>query len=248
MFTRAAAHHRRSHITSALVFTSLVCFFAAVSSLGSPAVAQGAGVVVHPAAQSSAIKPGSVAPAVNSAALKTSSKPTWQELSPSQQLSLRPLAPSWDTLAEARKRKWIAIAANYPNLAPEEQTKLHSRMTEWASLSTKQRDQARLNFAASKQLSPDQKTATWEAYQALSPEEKKKLATSAAPKIPGAAAATKPVSPVKLATVPLTKEAPKQMSKLPAVKHAVNKNTLLPQPPIKPASAPNPKSAPVLSQ
>ena len=50
-----------------------------------------------------------------------------------------------------------------------EQAKLHSRMTEWAALSPQQRTQARLNFAETKQLSPDDKKAKWEAYQALPP-------------------------------------------------------------------------------
>ena len=61
-----------------------------------------------------------------------------------------------------------------------EQAKLHSRMTEWAALSPQQRTQARLNFAETKQLSPDDKKAKWEAYQALPPEEKRKLAAGAA--------------------------------------------------------------------
>jgi hypothetical protein len=153
-------------------------------------------------------------------------------------MSLKPLAANWDTLGEAQKRKWIAIAANYPSLAAPEQTKLHSRMTEWVSLSQQQRDQARLNFAQTKQLSPTQKTATWQAYQALSPEEKKKLATSATPKPGGAAAAAKPVPPQKLAKVPMTRQTPKQVAKLMDADHVVNRNTLLPrsQPATEPAS------------
>jgi hypothetical protein len=162
------------------------------------------------------------------------------DLTPAQQLSLKPLAAKWGTLGEAQKRKWIAIAANYPNLSQEEQVKLHSRMTEWVSLSHQQRDQARLNFADSKQLTPSQKTATWEAYQALSPDEKKKLAISARPKPAGAAIATKPVPPKKLATIPLIKETQKESPKISAAKQTVNKNTLLPHPPppLEAASAP----------
>ena len=69
-----------------------------------------------------------------------------------------------------------------------------------------QRAQARLNFGKTKELSrqltPEEKKARWEAYQALSPEEKQKLAAKASPNPTGAATAVKPVSPQKLAAVP----------------------------------------------
>ncbi len=131
-------------------------------------------------------------------------------------------------MSEGQKRKWLALAVNYPSLAPAEQIKLHSRMTDWASLSQPQRDQARLNFARSKQLSPTQKTATWEAYQALSPEERQKLARSAPPKPAGAAAAVKPVPPQKLAVVPQTRQTPRPASKITDAAQDLNRNTLLP--------------------
>lgn len=139
---------------------------------------------------------------------------------------------------ETRKRKWIAVAANYSSLAPAEQAKLHSRMNEWASLSQQQRTQARLNFARAKQVSPGKKTATWEAYQALSTDEKKKLAISAPPKPVGAAAAIKPVSPQKLTRIPVTRKTPKQAPQVIAVPGLVNRNTLLP--PSKPLTEPAP--------
>ncbi len=79
-------------------------------------------------------------------------------------------------------------------------------MNEWVTLSPQQRAQARLNFAKtkelSKQLTPEEKKAKWESYQALSPEEKQKLAAKASPKPTGAATAVKPVAPQKLAPVP----------------------------------------------
>jgi hypothetical protein len=161
-------------------------------------------------------------------AASASSKPAWQDLTPVQQGSLKPLAANWNTLGESQKRKWIAMAKNYPSLAPTEQAKLHSRMTEWVSLSQRQREQARLNFAQSKQLSPSQKAAKWKAYQELSPEEKQKLATSASHKPAGVAAAAKPVPPQKLAVVPVARPTPKSGPKLTASDPALNRNTLLP--------------------
>lgn len=165
------------------------------------------------------------------------SKPGWQELTPVQQTSLKPLAANWNSLSESQKRKWLAIALNYPKLTPQEQAKMHSRMTEWVSLSQQQRSQARLNFAQSKALTPSQKTANWKAYQELSPEEKQKLASSAAPKSTGAATAAKPVSPQKLAIVPVNRKATKTEPKMAAASQALDRNTLLPQPPLAPGSS-----------
>jgi hypothetical protein len=144
------------------------------------------------------------------------------------------LAATWNTLGESRKRKWIALATNYSTLSPAEQVKLHSRMTEWASLSQQQRTQARLNYSLSKNLTPNEKTATWQAYQALSPEEKQKLANSGANKPVGAAAAVKTVPTQKLAVVPVTRQKPKD-----ATKTGSNGNSLnhIPQPARTPAPA-----------
>jgi hypothetical protein len=114
----------------------------------------------------------------------------------------RPLAAQWGTISEAQKRKWIALSQNYPKLSAGEQAKLHSRMTEWVALSPQQRTQARLNFADTRKIPPDDKKAKWEAYQSLTPEEKARLAAKAKPKAAGAATAVKPVPPQKLAQVP----------------------------------------------
>lgn len=126
----------------------------------------------------------------------------WGDLSAAQQQALQPLAGAWPTLSEAQKRKWIALSRNYQRMTPDDQARLHSRMTGWVALSPQQRTQARLNFAETKGLSADDKKAKWEAYQALPPEEKRKLAAGAPARTPPAAAALKPVPPQKLAKVP----------------------------------------------
>lgn len=134
------------------------------------------------------------------------SKPVWAELTVQQQIALRPLAPGWDTISEAQKRKWLEISKGYPSLTPEGQNIIHSRMAEWVSLSAQQRAQARLNFARTKELSkeltPEETQAKWQTYQALSVEEKQQLAAKASPKPAGAATAIKPVPVQKLAVVP----------------------------------------------
>lgn len=171
------------------------------------------------------------------------SGPTWQELTPVQKVALKPLATQWNTLDDARKRKWTAIAANYLTLPPEGQAKLHSRMTEWVALSPQQRTQARLNFADTRKIPPDDKKAKWEAYQSLTPEEKARLAAKAKPKAAGAATAVKPVPPQKLAKVPpKTTPDQKERTRIAAPPHQVDHNTLLPQKRV--AATPAPASPP----
>jgi hypothetical protein len=139
-------------------------------------------------------------PAVSQAA----SRPQWGELNASQREALAPLSAQWHTLSEPHKRKWIALAANFHRWPAAEQAKLHSRMTEWIALSPQERVRARLAFGEAQQLSPDAKKAKWEAYQALPPEERQRLAASAVPRPPSAAAAARPVPADKLASVPRT--------------------------------------------
>ena len=79
-----------------------------------------------------------------------------------------------------QKRRWMALAEGWDKLSEKEQEKLRDRMQTWSSLSAQQRSQARLNFALTNRLATD-KRAQWEAYQALSDEEKRLLAARAAP-------------------------------------------------------------------
>jgi len=161
---------------------------------------------------------------------KSPSQPTWQKLTPAQQQALRPLAGNWHELPEARKRKWLEISKNYHALPPAEQAMMHSRMSEWVSLSQNERTQARLNFVETKKLSPQEKAAQWQAYQALSPEEKKKLASKAPTKPTTGAAIVKPVAASdKLTKVPVTRHTPKPESAASSPVQ-LQVHTLLPQP------------------
>ena len=144
-------------------------------------------------------------PLATTPAKATASGQSWAELTPTQQQALMPLASSWNTgMSEAQRRKWLKISKNFPSLSPQEQAVMYSRMKEWVSLTPQQRAQARLNFGKtrelSKQLPSEEKKTKWQAYQALSAEEKQKLA-KAGPKPAGAAAAVKPVARQKLAIV-----------------------------------------------
>ena len=130
-------------------------------------------------------------------------RPLWMDLTETQQQALAPLAQFWPTMTEPHKRKWLAISQNFHQLSGDEQATVQGRMREWAALSPQQRSAARLNFADAKQLLQDDKKAKWEAYQALSPEAKQKLAAQQTLQpVMGAAPAVKPVPPAKLATPP----------------------------------------------
>ena len=203
------------------------------------------GTALAGAAVAQQAAPAKAAPAASPAvkAAKAAGGPAWAELSPAQQQSLAPLAAQWGTISEAQKRKWIALSQNYPKLSAGEQAKLHSRMTEWVALSPQQRTQARLNFADTRKIPPDDKKAKWEAYQSLTPEEKARLAAKAKPKAAGAATAVKPVPPQKLAKVPpKTTPGQKERTRIAAPPHQVDHNTLLPQKRV--AATPAPASPP----
>jgi hypothetical protein len=176
----------------------------------------------------------------------TESGPGWGTLTTAQKLALYPLSERWALISEAQKRRWLDLAINYPSLSEEEQRKFHDRITDWANLSAQQRNQARLNYAVTKRLAGDDKRAQWEAYQALSDEERKALASKATPNPHGAATALRPVSPKKLAQVPAATQAspdrPNAPKIPPVVDHSPRVAAPVPQPtapamPSTPASA-----------
>ena len=154
-------------------------------------------------------------------------KPEWSELTASQKLALQPLRENWRYLGDASKRKWIALSVNFNSMAPAEQLKLHARMNEWVALSQQERTQARLNFAQSKQLPQSHKSATWEAYQALSQEEKTKLARLEKDKKAVPPAALKNNQQPKLATAPVKILAVTPSPALASANLLLDKHTLL---------------------
>jgi len=154
-------------------------------------------------------------------------KPEWTELTASQKLALQPLRENWRYLGDVSKRKWIALSINFNLMAPAEQLKLHARMNEWVALSQQERTQARLNFAQSKQLPQSHKSATWEAYQALSPEEKTKLARLEKDKKAVPPVALKNNQQPKLSTAPVKILAVKPSPALASANLQLDRHTLL---------------------
>lgn len=182
----------------------------------------------HVAQVNTRARPASPAPA----APRAEAAPTWNELATAQKQALAPLQVTWSTLSEGHKRKWIALSQNYGSLPPPEKARLHSRMAEWAALSPQQRTQARLNFAETQKLPADDRKAKWEAYQALSADEKRRLAAGAQkakPPAPTTAAAVQPVPAQKL-TRPPAPQRPDARTPRIAGAAEVDHHTLLPPP------------------
>ncbi|MEY3077553.1 MAG: hypothetical protein RI892_611 [Pseudomonadota bacterium] len=166
-------------------------------------------------------------PAGSSAAPASASNSSWQSLQSSQKKALAPLAPHWAQISPAQRKKWLAMSNNFDNLSTNEQAILHERMAEWASLSPQQRAQARLNFNQTKTLDADAKKTQWETYQALSPEDKKKLAAQQTTGIRGAATASQAASPNKV--IPLSgKSIPAEAATKSTSSIVIDKRTLLP--------------------
>ena len=164
------------------------------------AVAQTAGKpLVHATTAPPVAQPQAARPPKSSAS-------DWERLNASEKQALAPLAGSWAGLSATQKRKWLEVSRNYAALPAPDQAKMHDRMRDWVALSPQERAQARLNFAktaeVARELSAAEKLAKWQAYQALSPEQKQKLAEQAKGRSQGAATAVQPVPTQKLAVLP----------------------------------------------
>jgi hypothetical protein len=119
-------------------------------------------------------QPPVAAPAVRAA--EAGGGVSWQTLSPAQRLALKPLEPRWITLPLDRQQKWMDVAARFARLSPRDQGRVHARMTAWSKLTPEEHGQARLNFQEAKQLPQEDRQAKWDAYQALSADQKRTLA------------------------------------------------------------------------
>lgn len=207
-------------------------------------------------AQTPAAKPDAAPSAKTDSSPKAAiaSQPLWKDLSSAEQKALSPLTANWDGMSVGQKRKWQSVAKDFDKLSPAEQGKIHARMTQWSALSPQQRAAARINFAENKQvtdgLTPEQRKAQWQAYQQLSPEQKRKLAESAPnASITGAAPATKPQPVLKkepspefgtatsLAKSQSRPQAPAPGKKIVVAPHVVAQGAILPGSTASPAAA-----------
>lgn len=107
--------------------------------------------------------------------------PKWSSVLPAHRAALKPLEHDWSTFGADQKQKWIELAAQFPSLSADERQRIQTRMTEWAKLTPQQRGATRFQFKQAKELAPTNRQARWDAYQALPEDQKKELASRAAP-------------------------------------------------------------------
>ncbi|AOK30209.1 hypothetical protein WS67_00550 [Burkholderia singularis] len=138
-----------------------------------PQPAAAAAVANAPALASAALALTSELPA-----LPASGPLSWARLTPQQRVALAPFENQWDSFSDARKRKWLKIAARFSKMTPEAQKRLQERMAEWARMTPEERRVARENYQVSKDLPEQAREKAWKAYQQLSPEQKEKLAAA----------------------------------------------------------------------
>jgi hypothetical protein len=131
-----------------------------------------------------------------------SAGPTWAELSPAQQQALRPLERNWNTVDAESKRQWLSVAPRFERMSPDERARAQQRMNDWGSLSPQQRRDARAAFSGAQELSSTERRQRWDDYTALSEDQKKRLANSAAPATTGADRRTARDQSTKTNTVP----------------------------------------------
>jgi hypothetical protein len=173
--------------------------------------------MLDPSASNTAISP----PAPTSVA--------WQSLNKRQKLALAPLGGQWHELTSQQRQKWLTLSNNFFQLSDEEQLTLHGRMREWAALSPRQRSQARFHFNTTQSLSAEDKRTQWEAYQALSEQEKNKLSSGPKPPVKSAARSFAPPS-TRLVSPPLLPVNTTRAIQRVAPSKPIHPKTLLPQP------------------
>ncbi len=151
---------------------------------------------------------------------------SWQQLTALQKQALAPLGAQWSALSGQQQKKWLALSQNFTQLSVSEQITLHARMSDWVSLSPRQRNLARLNFNKLQSLPKEDKKAKWEAYQALSAEEKRLLSAAAVSPTKSAAPTAKPLPAYRLVESSVGVPAETR-----ARQPEINRKTLLPRPP-----------------
>jgi hypothetical protein len=104
----------------------------------------------------------------------------WLSLTEAQRQTLAPLEAEWPSIDALRKQKWIALAARFRTLRPDERARITARMAEWARLSPSERGQARLRFEAAREVPAPDRNARWQAYQALPADARQQFAARAA--------------------------------------------------------------------
>jgi hypothetical protein len=158
----------------------------------------------------------------------------WRQLTPMQRQALAPLGAQWSALTAQQQTKWLTISKNFTQLPVADQVTMHSRMADWVDLSPQQRNLARLNFNQMQSLPKEDKKAKWEAYQALTAEEKRLLVAGTASPAKSAAPTAKPVEPHRQVQTPVRAAAGSASQP-----STIDRKTLLPLQPTLATPSPN---------
>jgi hypothetical protein len=105
----------------------------------------------------------------------------WNTLNAAQKSVLAPLQNDWAGIDGQRQQKWLEMAARFPSMPAEEQTRIKERMAHWSQLTPTQRNLARQQFQEARELPPEQRSTKWQEYQALTVEEREALARQGKP-------------------------------------------------------------------
>ena len=78
---------------------------------------------------------------------------------PSSSGSWRRSKDDWPNIEGPRRNKWVEIAKRYPEMTPQQQERLQSRMKQWASMSPEERAQVRDRYKKLKDMPPEKREA-----------------------------------------------------------------------------------------
>jgi len=103
----------------------------------------------------------------------------WNKLSPAQRSVLIPLERDWGSIHPSQQQKWAELANRFPALPVDERGRVQQRIADWSRLTPQERASARLNFQEARQVSPQERQQQWDAYRALSADQRRALAERA---------------------------------------------------------------------
>jgi len=169
---------------------------AAAASSAEPSATAAAGETVSAPPARSASPASGAAPRTS---LLPLAQPLWSELGEAQRRVLEPFASQWNALPASEKRAWADLALRFPRMKPEQRKRVEQRIVEWAALTPQQRLIARENYRLAQQRSSERLVAEWEAYQAMTPEQRSVLVSAGS--TPSNTAARSAAGPTGLARV-----------------------------------------------
>ena len=104
-----------------------------------------------------------------------SAKPDWLDLTKDQQIILLNLKEDWGDLTPDSRIIFLVLTDRILKLDKKNIAIFQQRIQNWSKLSPQERRLARANYLSSLEISQNNKITAWNAYQELSPDEKKLL-------------------------------------------------------------------------